>query len=71
MLDLNMKIMIVFKRYYFYSERGQTIAIIGRTGSGKTTLMNLLMRLYDYTEGSIKIDGVELNQTIKNGFAVI
>lgn len=55
----------ILKDITFTVERGQTIAIIGRTGSGKTTLMNLLMRLYDYTEGSIKIDGVELNQIDK------
>ena len=49
----------------FTVEKGQTVAIIGRTGSGKTTLMNLLLRLYDYTEGSIKIDGIELNKLDK------
>ena len=39
---------------------GQTIAIVGRTGSGKSTLIHLIPRLLDYTEGSIRIDGVEL-----------
>ena len=52
----------ILKDISFKVEKGQTIAIIGRTGSGKTTLMNLLLRLYDYTEGSIKIDGVELKK---------
>lgn len=39
---------------------GQTVALLGSTGSGKTTLVNLLPRFYDYTSGSIKLDGVEL-----------
>lgn len=55
----------ILKDITFSVKKGQTIAIIGRTGSGKTTLMNLLLRLYDYTEGSIKIDGVELKNIDK------
>ncbi len=38
---------------------GQTVAVVGPTGAGKTTLINLLMRFYDVTEGSIKIDGID------------
>lgn len=49
----------------FEVQKGQTVAIIGRTGSGKSTLMNLLLRLYDYSAGSIKIDGVELKKIQK------
>ena len=41
---------------------GETIAVIGPTGSGKSTLIRLLLRLYDYRQGSIKIDGFELNR---------
>lgn len=41
---------------------GETLALIGRTGSGKTTFINLLARLYDVSEGSIEIDGVDLRQ---------
>ncbi|MCF0132838.1 MAG: ABC transporter ATP-binding protein [Blautia sp.] len=44
----------------FKVEKGQTMAIIGSTGSGKTTLMNLIPRLYDATEGSILVDGVDV-----------
>ncbi|MCX5775306.1 MAG: ABC transporter ATP-binding protein, partial [Firmicutes bacterium] len=44
---------------------GETIAIMGKTGSGKSTLSHLLTRLYDYTEGSIKIDGHELKNISK------
>ncbi|WP_097026974.1 ABC transporter ATP-binding protein [Clostridium peptidivorans] len=40
---------------------GQMVAIVGPTGVGKTTLINLLMRFYDVTGGSIKIDGVDIN----------
>ncbi|MGL5686186.1 MAG: ABC transporter ATP-binding protein [Vagococcus fluvialis] len=38
---------------------GQTVAVVGPTGAGKTTLINLLMRFYDVTEGAIKIDGID------------
>ncbi len=44
----------------FKCQPGQTVALLGSTGSGKTTLVNLLPRFYDYTSGSIKLDGVEL-----------
>ncbi len=46
----------------------QTVAFVGHTGSGKTTTMSLLMRFYDYQEGSIKIDGQELNTMSKQAF---
>jgi ABC-type multidrug transport system fused ATPase/permease subunit len=36
---------------------GEAIALLGSTGSGKTTLVNLLPRFYEYTDGSIKLDG--------------
>lgn len=39
---------------------GQTIAIVGPTGSGKTTLINLFMRFYDVDDGTIKVDGVDI-----------
>ncbi|MFA7412266.1 MAG: ABC transporter ATP-binding protein [Tissierellaceae bacterium] len=44
---------------------GQTIALIGPTGSGKSSLVHLLPRLYDYNQGSIKIDGLELKSIDK------
>ncbi|HQX75218.1 MAG TPA: ATP-binding cassette domain-containing protein [Thermoflexales bacterium] len=39
---------------------GQTVAIVGPTGAGKTTIVNLIMRFYDPTEGAVKIDGHDL-----------
>lgn len=45
---------------------GSKVAIVGPTGSGKTTLMNLLMRFYDINSGSIKIDDVSINDITKN-----
>ncbi len=43
-------------------EPGQTVAVVGRTGSGKTTLVNLLLRLYPVDDGSIFIDGYDINR---------
>ena len=43
-------------------EAGQAVALLGSTGSGKTSLVNLLPRFYDYTSGSLTIDGVEVNR---------
>lgn len=45
----------------FKIEAGQTVAILGPTGAGKSSLVHLLPRLYDYQKGSIKVDGMELN----------
>lgn len=44
----------------FTCRAGQTVALLGSTGSGKTTLVNLLPRFYEYTSGSVRLDGVEL-----------
>lgn len=52
----------ILKDISFKAKAGETIAILGATGSGKSTLVNLLPRLYDYQMGSIKIDGKELKE---------
>ncbi|MGI6238755.1 MAG: ABC transporter ATP-binding protein [Christensenellales bacterium] len=46
----------------FRAEAGETIGIIGPTGSGKTTLVNLVPRFYDATGGSVSVDGVDVNK---------
>ena len=46
----------------FRVEAGQTTAIIGSTGAGKTTLVNLVARLFDATEGAVLVDGVDVRQ---------
>ena len=45
----------------FHCKPGQVVALLGPTGSGKTTLVNLLPRFYEYTSGSLALDGVELH----------
>jgi len=50
----------VLKNINVTIERGKTLAIVGKTGSGKTTLVNLLLRLYNVPEGTIFIDGVDI-----------
>ena len=50
----------VLKNVSFEAKPGQTIALLGATGSGKTTIINLLPRFYDPTEGRITIDGHDL-----------
>lgn len=46
----------------FTAGKGQTVAFIGSTGSGKSTLVNLIPRLFDVTEGSIRVDGVDVRE---------
>ena len=46
----------------FVLEPGETIAVVGHTGAGKTTLISLLMRFYDVQRGAIRIDGVDIKE---------
>jgi ATP-binding cassette, subfamily B, multidrug efflux pump len=50
----------VLRGVSFTAEPGQTIAIVGPTGAGKTTIINLLPRFYDVTGGAVKIDGIDV-----------
>ena len=52
----------MLKDISFKAEKGETIAIIGSTGSGKSTLINLIPRFYDATDGEILIDGVNIKK---------
>ena len=59
----------------FTVESGETLAILGPSGSGKSTIMHLLLRLYDYSSGSIRFDGHELTdldrQWVRSQFSVV
>ena len=50
----------VLSNVSFKADKGETVAFIGSTGSGKTTLMNLIPRFYDATEGEVLVDGVNV-----------
>lgn len=52
----------VLRNVSFTVQPGQTVGIIGSTGSGKTTLVNLLARLFDATEGGVLLDGVDVRE---------
>jgi ATP-binding cassette subfamily B multidrug efflux pump len=52
----------VLRDVTFAIEPGETIAIVGHTGAGKTTIISLLMRFYDVQKGAIKIDGVDIKE---------
>ena len=56
----------VFSHISFRAEKGQTVAFIGSTGSGKSTLINLVPRFYDATEGEVLVDGVNVKDMKQN-----
>src|SRR5882762_1642950 len=53
----------VLRDVSFVLEPGETVAVVGHTGAGKTTLISLLMRFYDVQRGAIRIDGVDIKET--------
>ena len=65
----------ILKDVSFTIEPGQTIAIVGHTGAGKTTLTSLMMRFYEVTAGRILIDGIDLREhdltALRRHFAVV
>lgn len=52
----------LLKNISFKANRGETVAFIGSTGSGKSTLINLIPRFYDVSEGSVLVDGVDVRE---------
>ncbi len=65
----------VLKDVSFSVQPGQSVALVGHTGSGKTTITNLLMRFYDVQKGRILLDGVDVRdwdlQSLRENFAVV
>ena len=65
----------VLEHISFQAEPGQTIGIIGATGSGKTSLVQLIPRLYDVTEGAVLVDGVDVRdyslKNLRNGVSMV
>lgn len=57
----------ILKDISFRARPGQTVAIVGQTGSGKSTLTKLVNRIYDVNAGSVKIDGVDVRQWDMDG----
>lgn len=53
---------LIIKNFSIELKRGQKVAIVGPTGAGKTTIVNLLMRFYEVTSGDILIDGVSIQE---------
>jgi ATP-binding cassette subfamily B protein len=64
----------VLSQISFVAEPGETVAILGATGSGKTTLVNLIPRFYDATKGRVTIDGIDVRdvtiQSLRENIAV-
>jgi ATP-binding cassette subfamily B protein len=57
---------VIIKDFTAVIKPGQRVAIVGPTGAGKTTMVNLLMRFYDVQAGSIKIDGVDIRRLARS-----
>ena len=66
---------IVLRDISFKVEEGKSLAIVGATGSGKTTIVNLLTRFYEITQGSITIDGVDIRDysrdSLRSNFGIV
>src|SRR4030095_12689272 len=55
----------VLKHISFHARQGQTVALVGHTGSGKSSILNLLFRFYDSNEGKIIVDGTDVRDIPK------
>ncbi|MCT8139467.1 ABC transporter ATP-binding protein [Anaerobacillus sp. CMMVII] len=55
----------VLKNISFEAKQGETVALVGHTGSGKSSIMNVLFRFYDHTKGKITIDGIDISKISK------
>ena len=53
---------LVLKDVTFRAKPGQTIALVGPTGAGKTTIINLILRFYDVVNGAVKVDGIDVRK---------
>ena len=61
----------VLRDIAFQASPGQTVALVGHTGSGKSSIMNLLYRFYDPQEGAILIDGQDIRQISRETYEAI
>lgn len=65
----------VLKRISFEAKQGETVALVGHTGSGKSSIMNLLFRFYDVSKGTITIDGINIQdlprQTVRDHMGIV
>lgn len=66
---------VVLRDVSFDAKPGQTVAIVGATGAGKSTIINLLLRFYDVNEGAVKVDGVDIRdltlRDLRSYFALV
>ncbi|MFQ8582337.1 MAG: ATP-binding cassette domain-containing protein [Holdemania massiliensis] len=60
----------VVENISFLARPGQTTAFIGSTGSGKSTIVNLVPRFFDVTAGSIEVDGVDIRKSVSRNFGI-
>lgn len=65
----------ILNHIVFTANPGETVAVIGTTGTGKSTLLNLMPRFYDVTEGYVKIDGIDVKEyelkTLREGIGMV
>jgi ATP-binding cassette subfamily B protein len=65
----------VLKGVSFHASPGETLALVGATGSGKSTIVNLLLRFYDVTGGAVRVDGADVRSfeptAFRDGFGIV